>query len=299
EVNGITAREREEEEDKERADEIGERLDEVRREQHDRWKSQMHDVGIDLTDEEWDDAADTLSDPAKRERLRQNMMQKNLSCRNIGEAQKNMVSFSLVLVFVNLVFLSLGALLFLYVERFGVEMPLKPDQLYPMLATDGSLPVVVGLLFILGLIAAAYSSADSALTALTTSVCVDVLEIEKRPEAERVPLRIRVHVIMSIVMVILILLFKVWNDDSVIKTVFRVAGYTYGPLLGLFAFGMLTKTAVHDRWVPLIAVLSPIITFVLDTYSIQLFGGYKFGFELLLVNGAITMVGLALLSRRG
>ena len=231
--------------------------------------------------------------------LDQDMMQKNLSCRNIGEAQKNMVSFSLVLVFVNLVFLSLGALLFLYVERFGVEMPLKPDQLYPMLATDGSLPAVVGLLFILGLIAAAYSSADSALTALTTSVCVDVLEIEKRPEAERVPLRIRVHVIMSIVMVILILLFKVWNDDSVIKTVFRVAGYTYGPLLGLFAFGMLTKTAVHDRWVPLIAVLSPIITFVLDTYSIQLFGGYKFGFELLLVNGAITMVGLALLSRRG
>lgn len=229
--------------------------------------------------------------------LDQDMMQKNLSCRNIGEAQKNMVSFSLVLVFVNLVFLSLGALLFLYVERFGVEMPLKADQLYPMLATDGSLPVIVGLLFILGLIAAAYSSADSALTALTTSVCVDVLEIEKRPEAERVPLRVRVHVIMSIVMVLLILLFKAWNDDSVIKTVFRVAGYTYGPLLGLFAFGMLTKTAVRDHLVPYVAILSPILTFVLDTYSVQLFGGYKFGFELLLVNGAITMIGLALLSR--
>ena len=229
--------------------------------------------------------------------LDQDMMQKNLSCRNIRDAQKNMVSFSLVLVLVNLVFLALGALLFMYAEQFGISMPPKPDQLYPMLATDGSLPVIVGILFILGLIAAAYSSADSALTALTTSVCVDVLEIDKRPEAERVPLRLRVHVIMSVVMVLLILLFKLWNDDSVIKTVFRVAGYTYGPLLGLFAFGMLTRWAVKDRFVPLVAVLSPVLTFVLDKYSVELFAGYKFGFELLLVNGAITMLGLLLIRR--
>jgi len=202
------------------------------------------------------------------------------------------------LVFVNLVFLALGAMLFMYAEQFGVAMPPKPDQLYPMLATDGSLPVIVGLLFILGIIAAAYSSADSALTALTTSVCVDVLEIEKRPEAERVPLRLRVHVIISVVMVVLILLFKAWNDDSVIKTVFRVAGYTYGPLLGLFAFGMLTRFAVKDRLVPIVAVLSPVITYVLDLYSVQLFAGYKFGFELLLVNGAITMLGLLLIRRK-
>ncbi len=229
--------------------------------------------------------------------LDQDMMQKNLSCRNIREAQKNMVSFSLVLVLVNMAFLALGALLYTYVEQAGVALPAKPDQLYPMLATDGSLPVIVGLLFILGLIAAAYSSADSALTALTTSVCVDVLEIEKRPEAERVPLRLRVHLIISAAMVVLILLFRLFNDDSVIKTVFKVAGFTYGPLLGLFAFGMLTRMAVNDRWVPLVAVLSPVVTFVLDLYSVELFGGYTFGFELLLVNGAITMLGLALIGR--
>jgi Na+/proline symporter len=227
--------------------------------------------------------------------LDQDMMQKNLSCRSIGEAQKNMVSFSLVLVVVNLVFLTLGALLFLYVERFGIALPAKADQLYPMIATGGTLPVIVGLLFILGLIAAAYSSADSALTALTTSVCVDVLEIDKRPEEQRLPLRQRVHLIMSVVMVLLILLFKLLNDDSVIKTVFKVAGYTYGPLLGLFAFGMLTRLRVKDRLVPLVAVLSPVFTFVLDRYSTVLFGGYKFGFELLLVNGALTFLGLLLL----
>jgi Na+/proline symporter len=227
--------------------------------------------------------------------LDQDMMQKNLSCRSIGEAQKNMVSFSLVLVVVNLVFLTLGALLYLYVERFGIEVPSRADQLYPMLATDGGLPVVVGLLFLLGLIAAAYSSADSALTALTTSVCVDVLEIDKRPEEQRVALRRRVHMIMSVVMVLLILLFKALNDDSVIKTVFKVAGYTYGPLLGLFAFGMLTRFAVKDHLVPVVAVLSPLVTYFLDRYSEVLFNGYKFGFELLLVNGALTFVGLLLL----
>ena len=230
--------------------------------------------------------------------LDQDMMQKNLSCRNIREAQKNMVSFSLVLVLVNLAFLSLGALLYIYVEQAGVTLPAKPDQLYPMLATDGSLPVIVGVLFILGLIAAAYSSADSALTALTTSVCVDVLEIEKRPEEQRVPLRLRVHIIISVAMVVLILLFRLLNDDSVIKTVFKMAGYTYGPLLGLFAFGMITKLAVKDRWVPMVAVLSPVLTFVLDRFSVELFGGYKFGFELLLVNGAITFFGMLIIHRK-
>lgn len=229
--------------------------------------------------------------------LDQDMMQKNLSCRNIREAQKNMVSFSLVLVVVNLVFLALGALLWRYMQEYHI-VPHRPDQIYPMLATDGWLPVSVGLLFILGLIAAAYSSADSALTALTTSACVDILEIDKRPEEQRVALRRRVHVLVSIVMVLLILAFKALNDDSVIKTVFRVAGFTYGPLLGLFAFGMFTTWAVKDRWVPLVAVLAPVLTYVLDRYSKELFGGYTFGFELLLVNGALTFVGLMLLRRR-
>ena len=230
--------------------------------------------------------------------LDQDMMQKNLSCRNIREAQKNMVSFSLVLVVVNAAFLALGALLYIYVEQVGDHVyRTKPDQLYPMLAMNGSLPVIVGLLFLLGLIAAAYSSADSALTALTTSVCVDVLRIEQRPEAERQPLRMRVHILISIVMVVLIMGFRAFNDDSVIKTVFVIAGYTYGPLLGLFAFGMITRLAVKDALVPVVAVLSPVLTFVLDHYSVQLFGGYKFGFELLLVNGAITFLGMLLISR--
>lgn len=229
--------------------------------------------------------------------LDQDMMQKNLSCRNIKEAQLNMVSFSIVLVGVNLLFLTLGALIYLYIDQAGITLPARADEVYPMIATDGHLPVIVGLLFILGLIAAAYSSADSALTALTTSVCVDLLGIERRPESERMPLRRRVHIIMSIVMVLLILIFKALNDESVIKTVFVVAGYTYGPLLGLFAFGMLTRFAVRDRWVPIVAIASPIVTFILDRNSEALFAGYHFGFELLLVNGALTFLGLLLLSR--
>ena len=230
--------------------------------------------------------------------LDQDMMQKNLSCRNIKEAQMNMVSFSIVLVGVNMLFLTLGALIYLYVDHAGIQLPPRADEVYPMIATEGHLPIVVGLLFILGLIAAAYSSADSALAALTTSVCVDLLKIDKRPEAERVPLRKRVHVIMSVVMVLLILIFKALNDESVIKTVFIVAGYTYGPLLGLFAFGMITPFSVRDRWIPIVAILSPIVTFILDRNSEVLFGGYRFGFELLLVNGALTFLGSILLVRK-
>ncbi|MDQ3101138.1 MAG: sodium:solute symporter, partial [Bacteroidota bacterium] len=230
--------------------------------------------------------------------LDQDMMQKNLSCRNIKEAQLNMVSFSLVLVGVNLLFLTMGALIYMYIDQAGIALPTRADEVYPMLATNGHLPVVVGLLFILGLIAAAYSSADSALTALTTSVCVDLLHIERRPEEQRAPLRRRVHVIMSVVMILLILIFKALNDESVIKTVFKVAGYTYGPLLGLFAFGMLTRYAVRDKLVPIVAIASPIVTFVLDRNSEELFGGYKFGFELLLVNGMLTFAGLLLLSNK-
>lgn len=229
--------------------------------------------------------------------LDQDMMQKNLSCRSIGDAQKNMASFSIVLVGVNLVFLTLGALLFLYAERMGVPLPAKADQVYPMLATQGHLPLVVGLLFVLGLIAAAYSSADSALTALTTIVCVDVLRIEERPEAGREPLRKLVHLLMSVVMAVLILGFWLLNDDSVIKTIFKLATYTYGPLLGLFAFGGLTRRAVRDRWVPLVAVLALVICFALDRYSKELFGGYSFGYELLPLNGALTFAGMLLISR--
>lgn len=230
--------------------------------------------------------------------LDQDMMQKNLSCKNIGEAQKNMFSFSLVLVFVNLFFLSLGALLYLFATEKGISIPEKTDNLYPLIATSGELPLIVGVLFILGLVAAAYSSADSALAALTTSACVDILDIEKKPENERVKTRKRVHIIMSGLLVLTIMIFKWVNDESVISAVFRVAGYTYGPLLGLYAFGLFTKLNVRDKIVPIICLLSPVFTYIINANSEAWFGGYKFGFELLILNGAITFIGLFLISKK-
>lgn len=229
--------------------------------------------------------------------LDQDMMQKNLSCRNIREAQTNMFTFSIVLVFVNLAFLGLGALLYIYAEHVGMAIPARTDDLYPLIATGGYLPISVGILFILGLIAAAYSSADSALTALTTSVCVDLLDIRKRPQETQQRVRKRVHILVSAVMVLVIVIFRAVNDDSVISAVFTAAGYTYGPLLGLYAFGMMTRWQVRDRWVPVVCVLSPIICYVLNVYSEELMNGYRFGFELLILNGLITFMGLALLAK--
>jgi len=227
--------------------------------------------------------------------LDQDMMQKNLSCRNIKDAQKNMITFSLVLVVVNLVFLTLGALLFIFSQENGLPIPEKTDQLYPLLAVDGYLGAAVGILFVLGLIAAAYSSADSALTALTTSYSIDILEVDKMKEVEAKKKRTRVHIAMSLVLIAVILLFRWINDDSVIAQLFTAAGYTYGPLLGLYAFGLFTKKKVVDRLVPLIAILSPVLSFILDTYSSELFGGYEIGFEILLINGAIMFLGLSLI----
>ena len=230
--------------------------------------------------------------------LDQDMMQKNLSCKNIGEAQKNMFSFSFVLVFVNLFFLALGSLLYLFATAKGIEIPAKTDDLYPLLATSGQLPLIVGVLFILGLIAAAYSSADSALAALTTSACVDILDIEKKPKQDQTKLRKQVHVVMSALLVLTIMIFKWANDESVISAVFRVAGYTYGPLLGLYAFGLFTKLNVRDKLVPIVCVTAPILTYVINANSEAWLGGYKFGFELLILNGTITFIGLLLVSKK-
>jgi len=227
--------------------------------------------------------------------LDQDMMQKNLSCKNIREAQINMATFSFVLVFVNLAFLGLGALLYIYAGHIGMAIPARTDDLYPLIATGGHLPVAVGIIFILGLIAAAYSSADSALTALTTSVCVDLLDIRKRPQEAQQRMRKRVHILVSAVMVLVIVIFRAVNDDSVISAVFTAAGYTYGPLLGLYAFGMMTRWQVRDRWVPVVCVLSPILCYVLNLHSEELMNGYRFGFELLIVNGLLTFMGLVLL----
>jgi len=228
--------------------------------------------------------------------LDQDMMQKNLSCRNLKDAQKNMISFSLVLVFVNLLFLALGALLYMYAGHLGIEVPEKADELFPTLALGGYLGIGVGVFFILGLIAAAYSSADSALTALTTSYSIDILEVDKKPEKNAVSIRRRVHMYMSLALVLIILIFKAIDNDSVIAQLFTAAGYTYGPLLGMYAFGLFTKFGVKDRFVPIVCILSPILSFILDYWSAEIFGGYEIGFEILIINGCITFLGLLMLS---
>lgn len=230
--------------------------------------------------------------------LDQDMMQKNLTCRSLREAQKNMFSFTTVLVFVNLMFLSLGALLYIYVNHMGIEIPAMTDDLYPMLALN-NFNTTVGILFILGIIAAAYSSADSALTGLTTSFCVDILNFKDREEETKSKTRIRVHIAFSFVLLLVILIFNAFNDRSVITAVFLAAGYTYGPLLGLYAFGMFTKLQVMDKWVPLICIISPILSYLINLYSVELLNGYKFGFEILIVNGLLTFIGLILITKWG
>jgi SSS family transporter len=227
----------------------------------------------------------------------QDLMQKNLSCKNIGEAQKNMFSFCVVLVVVNLLFLTLGALLYIYANSKGVAIPAKTDELYPLLAFNYFGPVVA-VFFLLGITASSYASADSALASLTTAFCIDFLNFKDRPEAERARLKFWVHLGFSALLYVVIIIFRLVNDDNVINSVFRAAGYTYGPLLGLFIFGLFTNVKVRDTWVPVVCVASPVICYLLDRNSQAWLGGYKFGFELLLLNGAITFLGLLALRRR-
>ena len=222
--------------------------------------------------------------------LDQDMMQKNLSCKNLGDAQKNMFWFSIVLVFVNLLFLSLGALLYIYAANHGIEFS-KADDLFPAVALNGGLGIGVGVLFVLGLIAAAYSSADSALTSLTTSFCIDILGFDDNAGEKEIKHRKLVHLGFSILLVVVILVFKAINNDSVISALFKVAGYTYGPLLGMYAFGLFTKYKVEDRFVPIVCFLSPFVTYYIGESS-EVWFNYKFGFELLILNGLITFIGL-------
>jgi Na+/proline symporter len=236
--------------------------------------------------------------------LDQDMMQKNLSCRNLGDAQKNMFTFSIILVGANLLFLSLGALLYLYAAQVGIDIPNSTDQLYPLIALQHLAPYI-GVLFIIGLIAAAYSSADSALTALTTSFCVDFLNFrpaeDEAIEAQQKRTRIRVHVGFSVLLLLVILVFNALNNDAVIKQLFIAAGYTYGPLLGLFTFGMFTSLKLRERYgrinlVLLVCVAAPIASFILDTYSAELFFGFQFGFLIIALNGFLTFLGLLAIS---
>jgi SSS family transporter len=228
--------------------------------------------------------------------LDQNMMQKSLTCKNQKEAQKNLFWFSFAFIIANILFLSLGVMLYYYAAQKGIQLPEKSDDLFPTLALH-HFGVYAGVLFLLGITAAAYSSADSALTALTTSFCIDFLKLDPASPTSKKK-RFIVHVGFSFIMFLVIILFRIINDDSVVNAVFTVAGYTYGPLLGLFAFGMFTKKAVKDKFVPMIGVLSPILCYVIDKNSEVLLGGYKFGFELLLLNGFLTFIGLLIISKK-
>jgi len=221
--------------------------------------------------------------------LDQDMMQKNLSCKNLKEAQLNMFSFSFVLVLVNMVFLSLGALLYIYANQIGFEIS-KGDDLFPLIATQGNLSIAVALFFILGLVAAAYSSADSALTSLTTSFCIDFLKLKKQKENSTFIRKI-VHLSFSLLLIIEIIVFNHFDNGTIIEALFKAAGYTYGPLLGLYSFGLLTKNKVNDKLVPIVCLLSPIICFILNFKSLEWFG-FTFGFEILIVNGVLTFIGL-------
>jgi Na+/proline symporter len=228
--------------------------------------------------------------------LDQDMMQKNLSCRNIKEAKKNMYWMSISLIPVNILFLSLGALLFIYAGQMNIPVPEQTDNLFPLIATGGYLPQIVGVFFIIGLVAAAYSSADSALTSLTTSFTLDILEADKKAGNRLSQIRFRVHVIISFLLMIVILIFRAINDENVISAIFTVAGYTYGPLLGLYSFGLFTRRKLRDKLVPVVGVISPILTFLINLHSEALLWGYVFGFELLLVNGVLTFTGLWIIS---
>jgi Na+/proline symporter len=230
--------------------------------------------------------------------LDQDMMQKNLTCKNIGDAQKNMFWFTIILVFVNLLFLSLGVMLYLYAETNGISLPTRTDELFPMLVTQ-HFSAFAGIVFVLGITAAAYSSADSTLTALTTSFCIDFLELERKyPKEKRVNVRKKVHLVFTFIMFIVILMFYWINDQSVINSVFIIAGFTYGPLLGLYSFGLFTKWQVNDKWVPYIAVASPILAYIISSNSEAWLWGYKFGFEVLILNGLLMFIGLFLLRKK-
>lgn len=232
--------------------------------------------------------------------LDQDMMQKNLSCKNIGSAQKNMLVFSVILVFANILFLALGALLYIYAANIGLAIPEKTDLLYPSIALT-ALPPFVGIVFVIGLIAAAYSSADSALTALTTSFCIDFLNFEKsdQEEAQKKRSRVIVHISFSVLLFFIILIFKQMNNEAVVAGLFKAAGYTYGPILGLFAFGMLTPMKIRKGyWVYVVCLLAPILSYIINVNSADWLFGFEFGFLIIALNGLLTFLGLLAISYR-
>ena len=218
--------------------------------------------------------------------LDQDMMQKNLTCKSLADAKKDMCTYGFAFVPANLLFLALGVLLMMMLGRYGMQMPAKGDDLLPMFAASGMLGNGVVVLFTIGIVAASFSSADSALTAMTTSFCVDMCG---KPDDER--LRKRVHVCLAVVFILCVLLFELVNSQSVLDAIYTLCGYTYGPLLGLFAYALITKRGVNDRAVPAIAVASPVICFAADWLTSH-YTSYRFGYELLMLNGLLTFIGL-------
>ncbi|MBP6812751.1 MAG: sodium:solute symporter, partial [Saprospiraceae bacterium] len=248
--------------------------------------------------------------------LDQDLMQKNLACKNIREAQKNMLVFCVYLVVINFLFLVLGALLYLYAGSIGLEIPARTDHLYPRIAF-GHLDAVAGIFFILGLIGSTYASSDSALTALTTSFCVDFLNFEKGKteeapsfayeedrlaheralEAKQRKTRTLVHLGFSGLFVIIILILNVLSNSAVISLIFKIAGYTYGPLLGLFMFGLFTDLKIRDRYALHICLAAPVLTFCFE-YASKTWAGFDVGFLTILINGLLTTFGLWVISYR-
>ncbi len=231
--------------------------------------------------------------------LDQEMMQKNISVRTLGESQKNMLLFSGILLFINFLFLILGGALYVFMETKGIAFPSKTDEAFSLVALN-YLPPVAGLIFILGLVSALFPSADGALTALTSSFCIDILDMKQRSdwsEEKKSSVRRVVHVSVTVIFLFLILLYQKIIETSVIYTILKVAGYTYGPLLGLFAFGIVTNRKPKELLVPIVCVIAPFLCWILSEYSTRWFDGYQFGFELLAVNGLITFLGLLSISK--
>lgn len=229
--------------------------------------------------------------------LDQDMMQKSLSIKRLKDAQKNMVSFGLIYIPVNLLLLSLGALLLVFASEYQIPLPDKADEILPVLAVNYlGLPVMI--FFSIGIIAAAFSSADSALTSLTTTVCVDLLSINKEEAVKAIHIRQRIHIIISMLFFVVIILINYLGQDGILNTIYKIASYTYGPLLGLFFFGLFTKKIPRDKWVPAICILPPFICYAVEVWLKASFG-YAVGNEILLLNGALTVLGLWLISSGG
>lgn len=228
--------------------------------------------------------------------LDQDMMQRNLSCRNSKESQKNMI-FSIILQFVVVAaFLMLGVLLYLFANQNHITE--TGDKLFPTITTGGYLPIIVGILFIIGLVSSAYNAAGSALTSLTTSFTIDILGAHTQNEKHTKELRYRIHIIMAGIMALAIIGFNLLNSTTIVDAVYTLVSYTYGPILGMFAFGIITKSQVRDKFVPLVATAAPILCFILDKNSVQWFSGYQFSYELLILNALFTFIGLCLLIKQ-